>query len=159
MLKTYILLGDNASLTNLSGLENLFENRIQFVTLSRNESLNACAITSVCEHLIQNGAAYIYENASGCNSNEEVRNACLVDVQNPTFQNIQIFPNPNSGLFTITGLEGTIYTCTVFNLNGQIMSQWDNHQSVPDLTHLEQGIYVLKLQSGLSTASSKFVKF
>lgn len=68
---------NNNSLVSLSGLDNIDENSISSLTISNNSLLSTCEVQSICEYLYYlNGNAVIFNNAEGCNSEEEILEAC-----------------------------------------------------------------------------------
>jgi len=69
--------GGNPSLTCLSGLDNIEAGTINNIAISNNVSLSICEIQSVCDYLaIPGGYTDIHDNAPGCNSQQEVEEAC-----------------------------------------------------------------------------------
>ena len=72
-----IEIGGNESLTSLTGLENINAGTIDELQIMFNYSLSSCEVESICDYLvIPNGNIYIYNNAPGCNSQQEVEEAC-----------------------------------------------------------------------------------
>ncbi len=67
---------NNNGLTSLAGLENV-EDIGGGLWLESNPLLTNCSILSVCYHLLEGGPIeYIYGNAEGCNSVEEIMDGC-----------------------------------------------------------------------------------
>jgi hypothetical protein len=84
--------------------------------------------------------------------------------------NINIFPNPSSGIFQITfpssSNQKTNYTLEVINTLGQTVFATAIKQAAPDIhrddfnlnvSFLPKGIYVLKINDGITAVCSKFV--
>ena len=67
-------INSNLMLTNLNGLSNLTPNIIGDLIISNNPRLSTCANDGICGLLDIRGQ--IVNNAPGCNSHEEVRDAC-----------------------------------------------------------------------------------
>lgn len=68
---------NNSSLQSLSGLDNIAANSITGLYIGNNNSLSECAVKSVCDYLLSpTGIDSIYNNAAGCNNEEEVEAAC-----------------------------------------------------------------------------------
>ena len=68
--------GNNA-LTGLLGLDNIEANSIDGLYIYDNISLSTCEVERVCDYLDGSaGNIVIQNNASGCNSPEEVEDAC-----------------------------------------------------------------------------------
>jgi len=58
-------------------LDNITANSITDLYIGNNSSLSTCAVKSVCDFLVSpNGVDSIYNNAPGCNNEEEVKAAC-----------------------------------------------------------------------------------
>ncbi|MBC8489933.1 MAG: T9SS type A sorting domain-containing protein [Bacteroidetes bacterium] len=67
----------NASIINLWGLENIEPGSINELSIFENASLSKCDVQKVCEYIASPGATVqIYNNAAGCNSLEEIEDAC-----------------------------------------------------------------------------------
>ena len=91
-------ISNNDMLTDISGLSNLNSNSINQWEIFDNPLLSECNILSVCNFLTNNGNIIINNNASGCNSNAEVLDAC-----NITFNTISgnvLFDFNNNGCTT-----------------------------------------------------------
>lgn len=94
-----LFITENDSLTNLSGLDNLTtigqglfitENNVltdltslqnltsigEELSINNNPMLDNCSISSFCNHIRAGGSTMFTENASGCNSTEEVAFGC-----------------------------------------------------------------------------------
>nr|NQU88899.1 hypothetical protein [Bacteroidota bacterium] len=67
----------NPSLVSLAGLESIEPNSITNLEISYNSSLSECHAQSICDFLVSPiGEIEIHDNAPGCNSQEEVIEAC-----------------------------------------------------------------------------------
>jgi len=67
----------NPSLIDITGLENIDAGSITDLTISYNLSLSTCEVQSICDYLANpSGYVSIGGNATGCNSQEEVEDAC-----------------------------------------------------------------------------------
>ena len=60
---------------------------------------------------------------------------------------IQLYPNPASESFTILNSENNIGTVILYDLTGKIIltSHFDSHEAQLDITHLPNGMYLLKV--------------
>jgi hypothetical protein len=73
----YLLIQGNNTLTSLAGLENIQLNSWTTLNIFDNSSLGECDVYSICQYLeAPNGTIEIHDNAPGCNSLEEVEEAC-----------------------------------------------------------------------------------
>jgi len=71
-------LHDNLILNSLIGLDNIESATIENIYISYNPSLTTCEIESICNYISSpNGSIEIHDNSTGCNSPEEVEEACL----------------------------------------------------------------------------------
>jgi len=69
----------NNSLTNLSGLNNIEAFSITDIDIRTNPALSTCDVQSVCDYLSNpNGEITIEDNAPGCNSQQQVEDACEI---------------------------------------------------------------------------------
>jgi hypothetical protein len=72
----------NPSLADLTGLESIDPGSIQDMYISYNNYLSECAVKSICDCLASpNGAVEIHDNAYGCDSQWQVEEECLVEVE------------------------------------------------------------------------------
>jgi len=68
----------NTSLTSVSGLDNINPDTISGLIIKDNLNLATCEVMSMCDYLVSpNGTVEIENNAFGCNSPEEVEEACV----------------------------------------------------------------------------------
>lgn len=138
----------NDHLTSFNGLDSAKMDNL-FITF--NPMLSECAVKSVCDYLALPGSwVNIDENATGCNTRQEVEADCLVGITDISgFESLLIYPNPVTDFFRINVYEDYL-NChlTVFNSSGQELikefinqgNQWIN------VNKLLKGIYVVKLE-------------
>ena len=105
-----VIIRSCSMLDDISALSQLDGSRIDFLDLRFCTSLSACAIRSVCDYLSLEGDFFIEGNKEGCDSAEEINQACLGDADNDGFfadedcddENPDIFPGaveiPNNGI-------------------------------------------------------------
>ena len=91
--------------------------------ISNNNSLSNCDALSICEYLANpSGVVEIHDNASGCNSQEEVEQACAItSIKEKITDNIfSIIPNPSNDKITVSSPSITGNTqLTIFNVSGE----------------------------------------
>lgn len=73
-----LLLSQNNSLVSLSGLDNINHLTLGGVFISDSPLLSECDVASICAYIaVQDNSPIFSQNATGCNSELEVENACL----------------------------------------------------------------------------------
>ncbi|MEO1714821.1 MAG: hypothetical protein AAFU60_15940, partial [Bacteroidota bacterium] len=65
-------------LTNLEALSNLSVDGLELIEFFSNDNLSVCDNPVVCQYLLDGGTASIFDNATGCNNQMEVEDACLM---------------------------------------------------------------------------------
>ncbi len=159
----------NGILTSLTGLENIDAGSIIYLSIYNNELLSTCEVQSICDYLVApNGEVSIYNNAPGCNSQQEVEEACasfIADTEGD--YDISMYPNPVSTNAILGGEFGsckTIHIC-LYNTTGICLKSWEfkNQQSSQqeftlNVSNLPPGIYFLRLQAGNEVVTKKVVK-
>jgi len=140
---------NNFSLSSLSGLDNVEPDSIDWISINNNPSLSQCAIQSICDYLADtNAIVSIENNAPGCNSEEEVEQACLAAEEELTFNsNMLIHPNPATNKIFITIKEETIINqITIYNQWGQKVLQTENTNNSIDISCLKKGLFVVEVE-------------
>ena len=142
-------ISNNYSLASLSGLDNVEPDSVDWIAIRNNSSLSQCAIQSVCNFLADSNAIVgIENNAPGCNSEEEVEQACLVFVDETSIQNqIIIYPNPTQNKLYFSGSENKVITqITIYNQMGQKVLQTKSTDNAIDISGLEKGLFVVEVE-------------
>lgn len=151
----------NDQLTSLYGLDSA---KMDYVSVGNNPLLSECDVKSVCDFLATPGSwAYIEQNTTGCNSREEVEEACQVGINDISgFENMLIYPNPADDFFRINIFENELnYQITVLNSSGQTLIEKQIHTDDQwvNVSKLQKGIYLVKLVlSDGNVLYSKLVK-
>lgn len=158
----------NYVLNSISSLENITPSSIQGLTIEKNYALSTCEIQSICEYLANpNGSVEIQNNATGCNSREQVEEACLVSIPvNINFVDLKNSPNPFTTSTTIEYYlaQPSEVTISFFNKFGkqvdliQQKQQQGKQQVVWNAEGLSTGIYFFRLQAGDHLSKGKIVK-
>ncbi|NVN96042.1 MAG: T9SS type A sorting domain-containing protein [Bacteroidetes bacterium] len=78
--------------------------------------------------------------------------------ENANEANFDLFPNPSSGIFTITS-GNNIETIEVYSLCGNIISKqtFSGIQSTIDLSDLPKGIYFVRVKNALKAVATKII--
>lgn len=154
----------NHSLTSLSGLDNIEGSSIHELYIVDNAALMTCEVQSICDYLADpSGFTSIYNNATGCNSVEEVENACSIGYKDNISQlnQINLYPNPVSDQITIEITGPDHYALTFLNINGQKLEYFQiiEPRSVLDISNFTTGVYFVKLSNSVEVRMFKLVKY
>ncbi len=84
--------------------------------------------------------------------------ADFVNVENIIKNEISIFPNPTTGIFTIE-TEQRYSNITIFDITGKTIKQLsvNNKQSSVDLSDYKSGIYFIKFQNNETVITKKLI--
>ena len=159
----------NDTINSLTGLENIDAGTISGLNINHNSSLSTCEVQSICDYLANpNGTIEIYDNAPGCNSVEEVEEACeTVSIDEVSFNgNIITSPNPFTTSTTLSyelqQPEKVFFS--IYNQMGQLVYQTQENQPqgkqhlIWNAERYADGIYYYRLQAGEQAANGKIVK-
>jgi len=161
---------NNYALTSLTGLDNINASSINRLTIEENYLLSYCNLQNICDYLVSpNGTIEIYENAYGCNSQEEVEEACeTVSIEDLLKENMfSISPNPCKGTASlkISNIEQGMMICDLYSIEGfKIMRLLNKevmageHEIEVDLSELPAGVYVCVLKTSDRTEICKLIK-
>ena len=156
----WLEISSNSSLTTLTGLENISSGSIGWLTIINNELLSTCEVQSICEYVANpNGDIEIENNATGCNSPEEVETACTVGVRLNTMQHeILLYPNPTTNeLFITTKNRLALVEVNIYNYLGQKLLNKVGQTNKIDVSMLRKGIYIIELVSIESRYKDKLI--
>ncbi len=163
-----IVLINNESLTNINGIKNVNAESLIGMVIIDNYILANCHVKSVCDYLVNPGVTdNINNNALGCNSIEEVLEACTSSTIEIGFLNgITNTPNPFT---TLTTLEYELkqqekVKLTIYNQMGKQVYQTQENQPQGKQRLLwnaegyPDGIYYYTLQVDYAIANGKMLK-
>ena len=125
-----------------------------------NVSLSSCEVESVCDYLSNpNGIIEIHDNAPGCNSQEEVEEACQADIQeNYSQADISIYPNPAQNELYISGKDGVrINEVNIYNTIGEIVLHKEGIIQYLDVSQLQRGMYIIEVINDKSKIRTKLI--
>lgn len=154
---------NNALLNSLTGLENISTSSIGSVIIHDNSNLSACSISNFCQKIVSDGGTQNFigfgNNAVGCNSGQEISNACKVlsVMENDPENTLEIYPNPvKNKLYLKNALNDS--AVSILDLMGRthLYSSVTN-QSV-DVSKLANGIYLLIVNTDKGVVKTKFIK-
>lgn len=155
---------NNASLINLSGLGNVNPGSINLLTIVNNVSLSSCETASICQYLANpSGLIVIQNNAPGCNSPEEVEEACetLGTPRVNEYTGIRVLFNPVNEKITILPDNLSSHTITsIFDMIGNTIlttpTFHDNYEL--DMSRFPGGLYLIKIENEYGTNVIKLLK-
>ncbi len=153
-------INNHDALVSLTGLDNIQENSIDSLNISANPTLSICDVQSICDYLAApNGTIEIHDNAPGCNSPEEVEEACLISVEEPGVDHqITLFPNPADKTVSIGVKDAMeIQEVTISNHLGQVILQGKPVNNFLDVSALQPGVYFIEIISNQSKTIRKLV--
>ena len=169
-----IWIKDNYALKNLSGLDSMTSiggnltiqgnsflidlygiNSIDYASISNliivdNLLLSTCEAQSICNYLANpNGGITISNNATGCNNQAEVEEACTVFTPEILLNSeFLIFPNPVKNKLFILNKNGIVVNeVTIYNQLGQKVIHVNQQTEKINVSMLRQGMYIIELGS------------
>ena len=152
---------ENNALTNLTELENIDANSISDLLITDNFSLSTCEVQSICDYLSNpNGYTEIHDNATGCNSREEIEEACeSVWIPNINVKSeFSIYPNPTEKEIVISVKNGRIIKeVNIYNQIGQKVLHKKPITNTIDVSLLRQGMYIIELVTNDSKIREKLI--
>jgi hypothetical protein len=156
-----IYISNNLNLNSMNGIEGIEPNTIEGLSIIGNICLSECDVTSICEYLATpNGSIQIANNAPGCNSVEEVEEACFVDIGEKVnkVNRIQVFPNPAKDEITILCPENIqVEEVCIYSQEGRkLVCQKDGVKTI-DVKQLEPGLYFVEIDTGLNEHREKLI--
>jgi len=138
----------NNTLISLVGLDNIEATSISSLYIYDNYSLSTCEVQSICDYLLApNGETYIDENAMGCNSQEEVEEACEDFSVEEQFigDYLSLFPNPAKDEVKLI-LDGfVIDEVNIYAFTGQQVLHERSVDGTIDISHLQPGMYIVEV--------------
>ncbi|MCB9285646.1 MAG: T9SS type A sorting domain-containing protein [Lewinellaceae bacterium] len=150
----------NPMLMSLNGLDNLDYTTPGYLQINYNSKLTTCNILPICDYLANGGKADIAKNAPGCNSQQEVKDACAVSVDSLMHNDaIQLFPNPTTGILKINTPDNTEWSVSLLDANGRLMIL--SHKLTNgeiDLSNVPTGLYFIELNNGQRSITERIIK-
>jgi len=150
----------NDSLQSLAGLEHvrILDQRIEAFIIGSNHQLDSCHIAPMCEFIAGDGIVQFGNNAQGCNSVGEVWESCMaVSADEPGSEaDIIVYPNPTHGRIFVNHIDSVyLDNLTIYNSQGMEVFKANQHVGPIDITHMPNGLYILKfsLNGSLKVAS------
>jgi len=166
----YLKIENNNALTSLTGLDNVTSIG-GHLWIYDNPYLSTCEVESVCAYLASpNGIIDIFNNATGCNSPEEVQDSCeahaIIIDKYLTIEGFSVSPNPFTASttlsYTLSKTENVQFT--IYNVQSQIVFMKQERQNSGEqkmkwnAEGLHAGMYYFRIKAGDKVGSGKMVK-
>jgi len=152
----------NPLLTSLTGIDNIEAVTIQDLHIFSNPLLSTCEVSSICEYLASPGGTIdIHDNATGCNSQQEVEDACAtIAINEIGFEDeFSMFPVPVESTLTISSKNNLrIDEIVIYNQIGQNVLHHKPVTQTIDVSTLRPGMYVIEVEAGNRKLRGKFIK-
>lgn len=146
-----IYIYNNKALDNLDGIENISAASISNLYIINNNNLSTCEIQSICDYLSNPyGTVEIHGNKAGCNSQQEIEEACLnLGLKDRYHTNkFALFPNPAYREFCIlTPSNWITQEINIYNYVGQQIKSFVGQINQVSVSTLQSGIYFVELIS------------
>lgn len=87
--------------------------------------------------------------------------SCTNVLSDQAKESLNLYPNPAKNMLTLEGLNGSINTISIVNINGQIMKQYatiDTNSFEMNVENLETGVYFVKIDNTNSSKTIRFIK-
>jgi hypothetical protein len=164
----WIGIDKNLSLTSLEGINNIDAATIMNLSVYDNPQLSTCEVQSICDYLASPaGNIWIDDNAPGCNSQQEVEDACASFMHEiGVVSNFEISPNPFTASTTLSYElnQPEKVWLSIYNHLGQLVYQTQENQPqgsqqlIWSAEGYAEGVYYYRLQVGDAVANGKMVK-
>ncbi|MBL7825361.1 MAG: T9SS type A sorting domain-containing protein [Saprospiraceae bacterium] len=153
----YVTIQGNDLLSNIQALSSLVLDPQKFVWITENPALTVCDIEPICINIANQGIMIVEQNATGCNSADQIEAACQASgiESADDFSLIKLFPNPVASWFYID--TPTPVEVMVFNSQGKMMYQGHSSNAV-QTTGWPAGVYLVRAVAGGRVSVGKVVK-
>ena len=153
----------NDSLQSLAGVNHIgiLDQRLEAFIISHNHQLDSCHVEAMCEFITSGQIVGIGGNAQGCNSVDEVWELCMaVGADEPGSEaDIIVYPNPTHGRIFVNHSDlVNLDNLTIYNSQGMEVFKANQHVGPIDITHMPNGLYILKFSLNGSIKVSSVVK-
>jgi len=157
-------------LNNLAGIDNIDPSSITEIEIRENDLLSNCEVESICSFLASpNASIWIENNAPGCNSQEEVEEACdsITGADMHVAENYSIYPNPTNSASTISYYleEDSYVSIEIYDITGTRVTSLVNksqtagsQQLIWNTSMIPAGIYLCRMRIGTAVTTRKIVR-
>lgn len=102
----------------------------------------------------------ITDTTSGCSDTSECIMVIVGSVNDPNFENVQVYPNPANDILSVELNENVSNASySIYSIDGSLVTQasFRNNKQI-DLIGIEPGVYTIQIVSDDKTYMSRFVK-
>lgn len=152
-----LIIADNLVLESLTGLDNVAPSVMESIEIIGNEMLSKCAIKSICNYISANKYIDIAYNDDGCNSKEEVEEACLVSTpDNNSYPDYVLYPNPTNKILNIQ-VENDLSKVVIYNHIGEEVKSFMDVKNNINVSGIGKGFFIIELYINHSIIRDKII--
>ncbi len=107
-----------------------------------NSLLEVCNLSNFCTYLQGTGYRSIEDNGGNCIDEQAILNACSLSVDDNTFSEVKIYPNP---VKNILHFSQEVHKIMITDLTGKVFSILHN-VSQTDMSALQNGVYLVVVE-------------
>ncbi|MEP0263865.1 T9SS type A sorting domain-containing protein [Dokdonia sp.] len=150
----------NETLIDITALSELLDPSM-YVVITNNPNLSVCDIEVVCSfisNLEPSQDISINNNATNCNSVEEVEEQCLLGIEEEFLESsIKLYPNPTTRILNIAlPSEIELQAIDVFSVTGKKV--YTTQDVIIDFSSLAKGMYFARVTTSKGVITKKIVK-
>ena len=150
--------------SNLATVSDIFDTEFVPVDTNqwRNESLTNLTSTYLTNDLM---FKFRYESKGGNNifiDNIRIAHPDVIGLHENLFETLEVYPNPFDEMIQIDFYSSSIEKVEIFDLSGKIVKKFEFDQAsdkvVLSTTELNQGVYMMRIQTGVGERTYKIMK-
>ena len=145
------------TLTTIEGFQNLTS--VGKFDIFENPNLDMCC--STLNFVASAGSMYLAGNKPSCNSIAEITQACMeTATQNIVIDDLNVYPNPSNGVFTIVSKNAVPISWQILNSRGAIVlnNSTKQQKQLIDLSKEASGLYFVQIKLDDKIYVEKIVK-
>lgn len=149
----------NNVLEDISGIKNINPESITGLELFYNLQLSTCHIKSVCDYMeLPDAIIDISQNATGCNSPEEVEENCETIGIMEHINSVSISPNPAKDFVQFNFEKEEDFIIQIYTINGELIEEFRGDSDIFwNCKSAKSGIYFYKAISDNNIHSGKVI--
>jgi len=154
---TSLTIDANYSLTDIEGLRKIESQSILNLHIINNSLLAVCNVESICSFLSNpNGSVFIENNTTGCNSKDEVIEACeTIQIKENVFKpEFGLYLNAEQNELHVNS-DLKIMSCNIYSGNNLQVCSIQVTSNVIKVPNLPRGLYIVELFTDKPVARKK----